>query len=252
MSGHSKWHSIRHKKGAADAKRGKLFAKLIKEVNVAARLGGSDEGANARLRQAVLKARAANMPADNIDRAIKKGAGEAGGSDFHELLYEAYGPGGVAMLIEILTDNRNRSAAEVRNTLSKHGGNLGDAGSVSYLFKRRGVVAVDGEQHSEDEVMEVAIEAGALDVVADDGIFEVLTEPADFDVVLQSIQTAELATNGAEITWVADAPLPLPPKPATAALRLIELIEDLDDVQSVASNLEVGTLELPEPSLVAD
>jgi YebC/PmpR family DNA-binding regulatory protein len=247
MSGHSKWHSIRHKKGAADAKRGKLFGKLIKEVTVAARLGGGDETANARLRQAVLKARAANMPADNIDRAIKKGAGELGGADFHELLYEAYGPGGVAMLIEILTDNRNRSAAEVRNTLSKHGGNLGDSGSVSYLFKRRGVVAIDAEHHSEDEVMEIAIEAGALDVLADDGIIEVLTEPADFNEVLESIQEVPLATAGAEITWVADAPLALPPKSATAALRLIDLIEDLDDVQSVATNLE-----LPEPSLVTD
>jgi YebC/PmpR family DNA-binding regulatory protein len=247
MSGHSKWHSIRHKKGAADAKRGKLFGKLIKEVTVAARLGGGDETANARLRQAVLKARAANMPADNIDRAVKKGAGELGGADFHELLYEAYGPGGVAMLIEILTDNRNRSAAEVRNTLSKHGGNLGDSGSVSYLFKRRGVVAIDAEHHSEDEVMEIAIEAGALDVLADDGIIEVLTEPADFNEVLESIQEVPLATAGAEITWVADAPLALPPKSATAALRLIDLIEDLDDVQSVATNLE-----LPEPSLVTD
>jgi YebC/PmpR family DNA-binding regulatory protein len=247
MSGHSKWHSIRHKKGAADAKRGKLFGKLIKEVTVAARLGGGDETANARLRQAVLKARAANMPADNIDRAIKKGAGEVGAADFHELLYEAYGPGGVAMLIEILTDNRNRSAAEVRNTLSKHGGNLGDSGSVSYLFKRRGVVAIDAEHHSEDEVMEIAIEAGALDVLADDGIIEVLTEPADFNEVLESIQEVPLATAGAEITWVADAPLALPPKSATAALRLIDLIEDLDDVQSVATNLE-----LPEPSLVTD
>lgn len=142
MSGHSKWHSIRHKKGAADARRGKIFAKLIKEVTVAARLGGGED-ANPRLRQAVLKARAANMPADNIDRAIKKGAGELGGNEYQELLYEAYGPGGVAMLVEILTDNKNRSAAEVRNTLSKHGGNLGDAGSVSYLFKRRGVVAID-------------------------------------------------------------------------------------------------------------
>ena len=247
MSGHSKWHSIRHKKGAVDAKRGKLFGKLIKEVTVAARLGGGEEEANPRLRQALLKARAANMPADTVDRAIKKGAGELGGTDFHELIYEAYGPGGVAMLIEILTDNRNRSAAEVRNTLLKHGGNLGDSGSVSYLFKRLGVVAIDGEQHSEDEVMEIAIEAGALDVVADDGIIEVLTEPADFDAVLQSIQSKMLATTGAEITWVADAPLALPPKSASAAVRLIELIEDLEDVQSVATNLE-----LPEPLLVTN
>lgn len=240
MSGHSKWHSIRHKKGATDARRGKLFGKLIKEVTVAARLGGGDESANPRLRQAVLKARAANMPADNIDRAIKKGAGELGGQEYHELLYEAYGPGGVAMLVEILTDNKNRSAAEVRNTLAKNGGNLGDSGSVSYLFKRRGVVAIDAERHSEDEVMEVAVDAGALDVVADDGFIEVLTEPSDFDAVLQSIQGAELATTGAEITWVADAPLQAPPKSAAAAARLIELIEDLDDVQSVATNLALA------------
>ena len=247
MSGHSKWHSIRHKKGATDARRGKLFGKLIKEVTVAARLGGGDENANPRLRQAVLKARAANMPADNIDRAIKKGAGELGGADYHELLYEAYGPGGVAMLVEILTDNKNRSAAEVRNTLTKNGGNLGDAGSVSYLFKRRGVVAIDAERHSEDEVMEVAVDAGALDVVADDGFIEVLTEPSDFDAVLQSIQGAELATTGAEITWVADAPLQAPAKSAAAAARLIEMIEDLDDVQSVATNLA-----LAEPAIDPD
>lgn len=247
MSGHSKWHSIRHKKGATDARRGKLFGKLIKEVTVAARLGGGDENANPRLRQAVLKARAANMPADNIDRAIKKGAGELGGADYHELLYEAYGPGGVAMLVEILTDNKNRSAAEVRNTLTKNGGNLGDSGSVSYLFKRRGVVAIDAERHSEDEVMEVAVDAGALDVIADDGFIEVLTEPSDFDAVLQSIQGAELATTGAEITWVADAPLQAPAKSAAAAARLIEMIEDLDDVQSVATNLA-----LAEPAIDPD
>lgn len=247
MSGHSKWHSIRHKKGATDARRGKLFGKLIKEVTVAARLGGGDENANPRLRQAVLKARAANMPADNIDRAIKKGAGELGGADYHELLYEAYGPGGVAMLVEILTDNKNRSAAEVRNTLTKNGGNLGDSGSVSYLFKRRGVVAIDAERHSEDEVMEVAVDAGALDVVADDGFIEVLTEPSDFDAVLQSIQGAELATTGAEITWVADAPVQAPAKSAAAAARLIEMIEDLDDVQSVATNLA-----LAEPAIDHD
>lgn len=247
MSGHSKWHSIRHKKGATDARRGKLFGKLIKEVTVAARLGGGDEDANPRLRQAVLKARAANMPTDNIDRAIKKGAGESGSADYHELLYEAYGPGGVAMLVEILTDNKNRSAAEVRNTLTKNGGNLGDSGSVSYLFKRRGVVAIDAERHSEDEVMEVAVDAGALDVVADDGFIEVLTEPSDFDAVLQSIQGAELATTGAEITWVADAPVQAPAKSAAAAARLIEMIEDLDDVQSVATNLA-----LAEPAVDSD
>ena len=247
MSGHSKWHSIRHKKGTADAKRGKLFGKIIKEVSVAARLGGLDQAANSRLRQAVLKARAANMPADNIDRAIKKGAGELGNVDFHELIYEAYAPGGVALLIEILTDNKNRSAAEVRNTLSKYGGNLGDAGSVSYLFKRRGVVAIDAIQHSEDDVMEVAIEAGALDVVSDDGFVEVLTEPGDFDVVLQGIQVAEIATTGAEITWVADAPIELTAKEASPAVRLIDLLEDLDDVQSVATNLG-----LKESVLVGD
>lgn len=247
MSGHSKWHSIRHKKGTADAKRGKLFGKLIKEVSVAARLGGSDETANPRLRQAALKARAANMPADNIERAIKKGSGELGGVEFHELLYEAYASRGVAILIDILTDNKNRSAAEVRNTLSKHGGNLGDAGSVSYLFKRRGVVAIDVTQHSEDDVIEVVIEAGALDVVTDDGFIEVLTDPADFDAVLEGIQEAEIATAGAEITWVADAPIELAVKEAAPAVRLIELLEDLDDVQSVSTNLG-----LMEPALVSD
>ncbi|MDE0229073.1 MAG: YebC/PmpR family DNA-binding transcriptional regulator [Spirochaetaceae bacterium] len=242
MSGHSKWHSIRHKKGATDAKRGKIFTKLIREITVAARLGGGDPDANPRLRTVMLKAREANMPRDNIDRAIKKGSGGGEGSDFHELLYEAYGPGGVALLIQVLTDNKNRSAAEIRNILTKGGGNLGETGSVSYLFSRKGVIAFEAERYNEDQVMEVVLEGGAEDVSSDTDTVEVLTGPEDFHAMLDVVERAGLEHRMAEISWVPDASMPLDEGKAGSAMRLIEALEDHDDVQQVSTNMEA-----PEP-----
>ena len=239
MSGHSKWASIKHKKGALDAKRGKLFTKLIKEISVAARLGGGDIEANPRLRTAVLKAKFANMPKDNIDRAIKKGTGELEGVEYSELTYEAYGPGGVALLIDILTDNRNRTAAEIRNLLTKGGGNLGETGCVSYLFKRKGIITFDSSKYNEDDILEVALEAGAEDVTNDGEIIEVTTEPEDFENVLDALTKAGFENQMAEITKIADASISLNEDKTRKALRLIEALEDNDDVQSVATNLDI-------------
>ncbi len=242
MSGHSKWHSIRHKKGATDAKRGKIFTKLIKEITVAARLGGGDSDANPRLRTAVMKARDANMPRDNIDRAIKKGTGGGDGTDFHELLYEAYGPGGVALLIEVLTDNKNRSAAEIRNLLTKGGGSLGASGSVSYLFSRKGIIAFSADRYDEDQIMEAVLDGGADDVSVESGAIEVLTEPEDFHGILEAVAQAGLQHDVAEISWVAEVSIPPPGGKAESALRLIENLEDHDDVQQVSTNMAA-----PEP-----
>ncbi|MCD6123256.1 MAG: YebC/PmpR family DNA-binding transcriptional regulator [Spirochaetales bacterium] len=239
MSGHSKWASIKHKKGALDAKRGKLFTKLIKEISVAARLGGGDVEANPRLRTAVLKAKFANMPKENIDRAIKKGTGELEGVEYSELTYEAYGPGGVALLIDILTDNRNRTAAEIRNLLTKGGGNLGETGCVSYLFKRKGLITFDASKYKEDDILEVALEAGAEDVTNDGEIIEVTTEPEDFENVLDALTKAGFENQMAEITKIADASVSLNEDKTRKALRLIEALEDNDDVQSVATNLDI-------------
>jgi YebC/PmpR family DNA-binding regulatory protein len=239
MSGHSKWHSIRHKKGAADAKRGKLFTKIIKEIIVAARLGGGDIEANPRLRTAVLKARSVNMPKDNIERAIKKGTGDLDGVNYEELTYEAYGPGGVALLIEILTDNKNRTAAEVRNILSKGGGTLGESGCVSYMFKRKGIIVFDAHQYKEDDILAVALEAGAEDISADDEVIEVICTPEDFDGVLEALSKAVFEQTTAEISMIADAEVKLDADKTEKALKLIDALEDNDDVQNVATNLEL-------------
>ena len=239
MSGHSKWHSIRHKKGAADAKRGQLFTRIIKEIAIAARMGGGDEAANPRLRQAVLKAKEANMPRDNIERGIKKGTGELEGVEYLEMTYEAYGPGGVAILIEVTTDNKNRTAAEIRNMVGNAGGNLGESGSVGYLFQRRGLITYDKQRYSEDQVMEVALEAGAFDVSEQDEAIEVLTEMEDFYKVLGQMEEAGLEHDISELAYLPDATVPLDEKKAAAAMRLIETLEDHDDVQSVSTNLEL-------------
>jgi YebC/PmpR family DNA-binding regulatory protein len=237
MSGHSKWHSIRHKKGITDAKRGKIFTKIIKEVVVAARLGGDDLEANPRLRTAVLKAKGANMPKDNIERAIKKGAGGGDGTEYTELMYEAYGPGGVGLLIEVLTDNRNRSAAEIRNLLQKAGGNLGESGSVAYLFSRKGVIGFDSERYNEDQVMEVALEAGAEDVATDGDTIEVLTEQADFHEALKAIEESGLEHTIAELAWLPGLNVNVDESKVESALRLIEALEDHEDVQQVSTNM---------------
>lgn len=239
MSGHSKWATIRHKKGAQDAKRGKVFSKIIKEITIAARIGGGEIESNPRLRTAISKAKGANMPKDNIDRAIKKGTGELGGADYVELSYEGYGPGGVAILISALTDNKNRTAADVRSILAKNGGNLGENGCVSYLFNRKGTIVYDATRYSEDEIMEAALEAGADDVSAQGESLEVVTAPEDFESVLDAMGAAGFEHEMAEISLVADATITLDAEKTRKALRLAELLDDHDDVQEVATNLDI-------------
>ncbi len=239
MSGHSKWATIRHKKGAMDAKRGKLFTKLIKEITVSARLGGGDIEANPRLRTAVSKARINNMPKENIDRAIKKGTGELEGVDYIEIRYEGYGPGGVAIMVDALTDNRNRTASDVRSIFSKGGGNLGENGCVSYLFQRKGIIAYDAEQYSEDDVLEKALDAGAEDVETSGGSVEVSCAPEQFNQVLEVMQAAGFEHRYAEISNIPDATVELDHEKTAKALKLVETLDDHDDVQSVSSNLEI-------------
>jgi len=239
MSGHSKWATIKHAKGAADAKRGQMFTKLIKEISIAARMGGGSLDGNPRLRTAVLKARAANMPKDNIDRAVKKGTGELEGVSYEELVYEAYAPGGVAIFIEVLTDNKNRAAADIRNILTRAGGQLATSGSVSRLFKRMGVINMDGEKYTEDDVMEVAIEGGAEDVSLQDGIIEVTTAPEDFENVLNALAAKKFETMSAQISMVAEAEVSLDNDGTAKALKLIDKLEENEDVQNVYSNVTI-------------
>ncbi len=239
MSGHSKWHTIKHKKGVADAKRGQMFTKLIKEISISARFGGGDPETNPRLRTVILKAKASNMPKDNIDRAIKKGTGELEGVSYEEILYEAYGPGGVAMLIDVLTDNKNRAAAEIRNLLNKGGGSLGAAGSVSYQFKRKGLITYDSSKYKEDDILAVAIEAGAEDVSSYGDSIEVTASPEDFENVVKALEAAGFQHSMAEIARVADTTVTLDNDKTQKALRLVENLEDHEDVQNVATNLEI-------------
>lgn len=246
MSGHSKWASIKHKKGAADAKRGKIFTKLITEITVAAKIGGGDIEGNPRLRAAVLKAKAENMPKDNVDRAIKKGIGDLDGVDYVELVYEAYGHGGVALMIDALTDNKNRTAADVRSVLTKSGGNLGETGCVGYLFHRKGIIVFPLDKYSEDEIFEAALEAGAEDVTVQGDVIEVITAPDDFHTVLESLQKSGFEQLSAEVTKIADTTVTADTEQTHKVLRLIERLEDLDDVQSVSSNLEIADDYVPE------
>ncbi|MDR1047705.1 MAG: YebC/PmpR family DNA-binding transcriptional regulator [Treponema sp.] len=239
MSGHSKWATIKHAKGAADAKRGQMFTKLIKEISIAARMGGGNPEGNPRLRTAIIKARGANMPKDNIDRAIKKGTGELEGVNYEELTYEAFLGGGVGLLIEVLTDNKNRAAADVRNILTRGGGELAKAGSVSRLFKRQGIITLDGEKYTEDQVMEAAIDGGAEDVAASDGIIEVLSAPEDFEAVMNALSGKDFETLSAEISMVAETEVSLENDATSKALRLIDKLEENDDVQNVYSNISI-------------
>jgi len=239
MSGHSKWATIKHAKGAADAKRGQMFTKLIKEISISARMGGGSPDANPRLRTAILKARAANMPKDNIERAIKKGTGELEGVNYEELVYEAYAPGGVAIFIEVLTDNKNRAAADIRNILTRAGGQLATSGSVSRLFKRQGVITLDGEKYTEDAVMEAALEGGAEDISASGGVIEVTSAPEDFETVLNALQAKGFETTSAEVSMVAEAEVSLDNDGAAKALKLIDKLEENEDVQNVYSNISV-------------
>jgi YebC/PmpR family DNA-binding regulatory protein len=244
MSGHSKWSTIKHKKAAKDAKRGKAFTKLIKEITVAARLGGGDVKANPRLRTAVLAARAQSMPGDTIDRAIKKGTGELEGVSYEEVVYEGYGPGGVAVMIEVLTDNRNRTVAELRNVLDKCGGNLGTTGSVAWMFTKRGLITVERAQADEDKVMEVALEAGADDVTDSGDILEVLTAPEQLEGVKDALEQAKIVAASAEVTMMPSSTTSISGKQAEQMVRLLETLEDHDDVQRVSSNMDIAAEEL--------
>ena len=239
MSGHSKWATIKHKKGIADQKRGQKFTKLIKEISVAARMGGADPDMNAALRTAILKARAENMPKDNIERAIKKGSGEMGNAVFMELVYEGYAPGGVAIIVDTLTDNKNRTAADVRSTLTKLGGSLGSTGCVSYMFQTKGVITYDASKYSEDEIFNAVLENGAEDVTNEDGVIEVTTSPADFGTVLEAMQAAGFEQESADVSRIADQTVTLDKEKAQKVMNIVERLEDLDDVQSVATNLEL-------------
>jgi YebC/PmpR family DNA-binding regulatory protein len=240
MAGHSKWANIQHRKGAQDKKRGKLFTKLIREINIAAKMGGSDLEANPRLRLAVDKAKAQSMPKDNIERAIKRGAGETDGADYMEIRYEGYGPGGSAVMVDCLTDNKNRTVAEVRHAFAKFGGNLGADGSVNYLFNQVGQLLFPADS-DEDAVMEAAIEAGAEDVVADeDGSIEVLSSPGDFEPVRDAMIAAGFESESAQVTMRASTSADLGVKEAGSMIKLLEMLEDLDDVQEVYSNADIS------------
>jgi YebC/PmpR family DNA-binding regulatory protein len=240
MSGHSKWNTIKRKKGAADAKRGKIFTKLIKEITLAARLGGPDQEGNARLRQAIMAAKEENMPKDNIDRAVKKGAGGADGSaGYEEVVYEGYGPGGVAVLVEAMTDNKNRTVAEIRHIFSKHGGNLGENGCVSWIFEKKGSILLDKKSVSEDVLMEIALDAGAEDVREEENEFEVVTDPAMFEQVKKIINDKGIKYIKAEVTMIPQNEVRLDADKGVQMLKLMEKMEDNDDVQHAYANFDI-------------
>ena len=244
MSGHSKWSTIKRKKGAADAKRGKVFTKIIKEIMVAARMGGGDLNSNPRLRTAILAAKAENMPKDNIDRAIKKGTGELEGVTYEEITYEGYGPGGVAMLVQVLTDNKNRTVADVRHIFSKHNGNLGETGCVSWMFENKGLILTDKAGVEEDKLLEVALDAGALDVKDNGKEFEVTVSPASYEGVKKKIEEAKIKPTFAEVTMVPQTTIKLAGREAEQMLKLMEGLEDSDDVQKVYANFDIADEEM--------
>jgi YebC/PmpR family DNA-binding regulatory protein len=244
MSGHSKWSTIKHKKAAKDAKRGKLFTKLIKEITVAAKLGGGDINANPRLRTAVTTARQNSMPTDNIERAIKKGTGELEGVTYDEITYEGYGPGGAAVLVMVMTDNRNRTVAEIRRLFAKHGGAMGESGCVAWMFQKKGVISVDKSQVDEERLMELALDAGADDVVEDDGSYQVTTAPDVFDAVKDALDKAKIGSASAAVGMVPQNTLSLTGTQAEQTLKLLDELEDHDDVQEVASNIDISQEEL--------
>jgi len=244
MSGHSKWATIKHKKGALDAKRGKIFTRLIKEITVAAKGGGGDPDGNPRLRGAIAAAKAENMPADNIKRAIQKGTGEIEGAAYEEMTYEGYGPGGVAILVDVLTDNKNRAASEIRHAFSKQGGNLGSPGSVAHMFSKKGVIlvgkeAVGKDASAEDKLTEIVLDAGAEDLKDQGEYWEIITEPKDYEAVLNAVKGAKIETASAEVTMVPSTYQKLEGTQAAAMQRLLDAIEDLDDTQNVYSNFDM-------------
>ncbi len=239
MSGHSKWSTIKHKKGAADKKRGKIFTKLIKEITVAARMGGGDVEANPRLRHAIAAAKTQNMPKENFERAIKKGTGELEGVSYEEIVYEGYGPGGVAVLVECLTDNRNRTIADVRYMFSKAGGNVGTDGCVAWMFDKKGLIAVEKTAVDEDTLMEVALDAGAEDIRDEDDVFEVISEPGEFDAVQEALDRAGIAYTMAEITMLPQNMTAVEGKEAEQMIRFMDALDDCDDVQKFYTNADI-------------
>ncbi|HKG46631.1 MAG TPA: YebC/PmpR family DNA-binding transcriptional regulator [Pyrinomonadaceae bacterium] len=244
MSGHSKWHSIKHKKGALDAKRGKLFTKFIKEITVSARTGGGDPDANARLRKAILDAKAGNMPNDTIDRAIRRGTGEEEGVNYEDITYEGYGPSGVALLIQSLTDNRNRTVAEIRHLFSKNGGNLGESGSVGWMFEKKGYIVVSKSAKPEEELFDLVIEAGADDLRDDEDNFEIITSPEAFEAVLAAVKGAGIEPQVAEVDFVPQNYVRLEGADARQMLKLMEALEDHDDVQKVSANFDISEADM--------
>lgn len=246
MSGHSKWATIKHKKGAADARRGKVFTKLIKEITIAARLGGGDSDANPRLRTAIAAAKAENMPAENIKRALQRGTGELPGSVYEEAVYEGYGPGGVALMMEVTTDNRNRTLSEIRHILSRHGGNLGENGCVSWVFSKKGCVTIEKDKAGEDALLTLVTDAGADDLREDENIWEILTSPEAFQAVVDALKAAGITPSSAEISMVPQSSVKLTGKQAQQMLKLVEDLEDHDDVQHVYANFDIAEAEMHE------
>jgi YebC/PmpR family DNA-binding regulatory protein len=248
MSGHNKWSTIKHKKGAADAKRGKLFSRLIKEITIAARMGGGDIEGNPRLRTAVLAARTANMPKDNIDRAVKRGTGELEGAVYEEITYEGYGPGGVAVMVSALTDNKNRTVSEIRHIFDKYNGNLGESGCVSWIFDKKGVIELGAKDLTEDEVMELALEAGADNVTGDGGEFEITMDPAALEDVRTAVEAKGWKIEVAEITMIPKNTVKLEGKKAEMMLKMMDALDDNDDLQKVFANFDISEADMMKAS----
>jgi YebC/PmpR family DNA-binding regulatory protein len=245
MSGHSKWATIKHKKGALDAKRGKIFTRLIKEITIAAKAGGDPDG-NPRLRTAILAAKAENMPADNIKRAIQRGTGELEGVSYEEATFEGYGPGGVAILVDVLTDNRNRAVSEIRHTFSKNGGNLGESGSVKFMFSKKGLIAVEKAAANEEKLMDIVLEHGGEDLKDEGDTWEIITEPGSYEAVAAAVRAAGVPTVMSEVTMLASTYARLEGAQAGQMVRLLEALEDLDDVQNVHSNADMDAEQIEQ------
>jgi YebC/PmpR family DNA-binding regulatory protein len=246
MSGHSKWATIKHKKGALDAKRGKIFTRLIKEISIAAKQGGGDPDGNPRLRTAVLAAKAENMPADNIKRAIQRGTGELEGVNYEEITFEAYGPGGVAIIVDVTTDNRNRTVSEIRHIFSKNGGNLGSTGSVMHMFSKKGVISIEKSAATEDQLMDIVLEAGGEDLKDEGESWEILTDPASYESVLNAVKAAKIPVENSEVTMVASTYTKLDDLQARSMMRLLEALEDFDDTQNVYSNFDMTAEQMEQ------
>jgi YebC/PmpR family DNA-binding regulatory protein len=244
MSGHSKWHSIKHKKGAADAKRGRIFTRIIKELTVAARVGGGDPGSNPRLRTVIAEAKSVNMPAENIQRAIRRGTGEEPGVSYDEVTYEGYGPGGAAVIVEALTDNRNRTVGELRHMLSKHGGNLGEANSVAWMFEKKGYIVIEKSKADEETLMAAALDAGADDLRDDEDAWEVITAPGVFEPVLEAVKKLGIEPASAQVAMLPQNYIRLEGKTAQQMVRLMEALDEHDDVQKVWSNFDIEEKEI--------